>query len=47
MPELNRNPTVKDELENNPGRPMFKPELLTFPVHCAADILFCKANLRP
>ncbi|HIW30798.1 MAG TPA: tryptophan--tRNA ligase [Candidatus Luteococcus avicola] len=46
VPELNRNPTVKDELENNPGRPM-SGLMLTFPVHQAADILFCKANLVP
>lgn len=46
VPELHRNPTVKDELENNPHRPM-SGLMLTFPVHQAADILFCKANLVP
>ncbi len=43
--ELRRNPTVKDELESS-GRPM-TGLMLTFPVHQAADILFCKANLVP
>ena len=46
VPELHRNPTVKDELANNPHRPM-SGLMLTFPVHQAADILFCKANLVP
>lgn len=46
VPELQRNPTVKDELANNPHRPM-SGLMLTFPVHQAADILFCKANLVP
>ncbi|MGM0385058.1 MAG: tryptophan--tRNA ligase [Actinomycetota bacterium] len=43
--ELRRNPTVKDELESS-GRPM-TALMLTFPVHQAADILFCRANLVP
>lgn len=43
--ELRRNPTVKDELANA-DRPM-SGLMLTFPVHQAADILFCKANLVP
>lgn len=43
--ELRRNPTVKDELANS-NRPM-SGLMLTFPVHQAADILFCKANLVP
>lgn len=46
VPELHRNPTVKDEMANNPNRPM-SGLMLTFPVHQAADILFCKANLVP
>ena len=46
VPELHRNPTVKDEMTNNPNRPM-SGLMLTFPVHQAADILFCKANLVP
>ena len=43
--ELRRNPTVKDELAAS-TRPM-SGLMLTFPVHQAADILFCKANLVP
>lgn len=43
--ELRRNPTVKDELAHS-SRPM-SGLMLTFPVHQAADILFCKANLVP
>ena len=43
--ELHRNPTVKAELEAS-ERPM-SGLLLTYPVHQAADILFCKANLVP
>lgn len=44
--ELHRNPTVKAELEATEGRAM-SGLLLTYPVHQAADILFCKANLVP
>ena len=44
--ELRRNPTVKSELESSGDRPM-SGLLLTYPVHQAADILFCKANLVP
>lgn len=44
--ELRRNPTVKAELDDTNGRPM-SGLLLTYPVHQAADILFCKANLVP
>lgn len=43
--ELHRNPTVKSELEAS-GRAM-SGLLLTYPVHQAADILFCQANLVP
>ncbi|MGC5615321.1 tryptophan--tRNA ligase [Georgenia sp. Z1491] len=43
--ELRRNPTVKDELAGS-SRPM-SGLMLTFPVHQAADILFCRANLVP
>ena len=43
--ELRRNPTVKAELEAS-SRPM-SGLLLTYPVHQATDILFCKANLVP
>ena len=44
-PELHRNPTVKSELAAS-GRPL-SGLLLTYPVHQAADILFCKANVVP
>ena len=44
--ELRRNPTVKAELEATDGRPM-SGLLLTYPVHQAADILYCKANIVP
>lgn len=44
--ELRRNPTVKAELDDTGGRPM-SGLMLTYPVHQAADILFCKANLVP
>jgi tryptophanyl-tRNA synthetase len=44
--ELQRNPTVKAETAATGGR---SPSglLLTYPVHQAADILFCGANLVP
>lgn len=44
--ELHRNPTVKAELEATDGRAM-TGLMLTYPVHQAADILFCQANLVP
>lgn len=44
--ELRRNPTVKSELDATGDRPM-SGLLLTYPVHQAADILFCRANLVP
>jgi tryptophanyl-tRNA synthetase len=43
--ELHRNPTVKAETEAT-GRPP-TGLMLTYPVHQAADILFCQANLVP
>ncbi len=43
--ELHRNPTVKGETEAT-GRPP-TGLMLTYPVHQAADILFCHANLVP
>lgn len=43
--ELRRNPTVKAELEAS-DHPL-SGLLLTYPVHQAADILFCKGNLVP
>lgn len=44
--ELHRNPTVKAELDASGGRAM-SGLLLTYPVHQAADIMFCKANVVP
>jgi tryptophanyl-tRNA synthetase len=46
VPELNRNPTVKDEIAHS-RQPAVSGLMLTYPVHQAADILFCKANLVP
>ena len=43
---MHRNPTVKAELEATEGRAM-TGLMLTYPVHQAADILFCKANIVP
>jgi tryptophanyl-tRNA synthetase len=43
--ELHRNPTVRAELAAS-GRSL-SGLLLTYPVHQAADILFCKGNLVP
>jgi tryptophanyl-tRNA synthetase len=43
--ELERNPTVRAEAAAS-GRPV-SGLLLTYPVHQAADILFCGANLVP
>jgi tryptophanyl-tRNA synthetase len=43
--ELLRNPTVKEELAAS-NRPL-SGLLLTYPVHQAADILFCKADTVP
>ena len=44
--ELRRNPTVKDELADTGGRPL-SGLLLTYPVHQAADILFCRGTVVP
>jgi tryptophanyl-tRNA synthetase len=46
VPELNRNPTVKDEIAHS-RQVSVSGLMLTYPVHQAADILFCKANLVP
>jgi tryptophanyl-tRNA synthetase len=54
VPELQRNPTVKDEIASSrqlsPGGTTPRAPsglMLTYPVHQAADILSCKANLVP
>jgi tryptophanyl-tRNA synthetase len=44
--ELSRNPTVKAEAAATGSRAL-SGLLLTYPVHQAADILFCHANLVP
>lgn len=44
--EVARNPTVKDEFASAGGAAM-SSLMFTYPVHQAADILFCRANLVP
>ncbi|MFI0355879.1 tryptophan--tRNA ligase [Actinomadura sp. 9N407] len=44
--ELRRNPTVKDEISAS-GQATVSGLMFTYPVHQAADILFCKADLVP
>ncbi|WP_327668229.1 MULTISPECIES: tryptophan--tRNA ligase [unclassified Streptomyces] len=44
--ELSRNPTVKDEIAHS-RQSAVSGLMFTYPVHQAADILFCKANLVP
>src|ERR1700683_601672 len=46
VPELSRNPTVKDEIAHS-RQSAVSGLMLTYPVHQAADILFCRANLVP
>jgi tryptophanyl-tRNA synthetase len=46
LPELLRNPTVKEEASTS-GMPALNGLMLTYPVHQAADILFCKATIVP
>ena len=46
VPELARNPTVKEE-RLAAGLPTTSGLMFTYPVHQAADILFCRANLVP
>ncbi len=46
LPELLRNPTVKDEAAAS-GMTALNGLMLTYPVHQAADILFCKGTLVP
>lgn len=46
VPELSRNPTVKDEIGAT-GSAAVSGLMFTYPVHQAADILFCRANLVP
>ena len=44
--EIGRNPTVKDEIAAT-GSATVSGLMFTYPVHQAADILFCHANLVP
>ena len=44
--ELDRNPTVKEEIEAA-GLETVNAGMYTYPVHQAADILFCKGNVVP
>jgi tryptophanyl-tRNA synthetase len=44
--ELSRNPTVKDEIRLS-GRSLVSGLMFSYPVHQAADILFCKGELVP
>ncbi len=44
--ELNRNPTVKEEIQAS-GQQQINAGMYTYPVHQAADILFCKATVVP
>ncbi|MHB8659106.1 MAG: tryptophan--tRNA ligase [Solirubrobacteraceae bacterium] len=46
LPELLRNPTVKEEAAAF-GMTVLNGLMLTYPVHQAADILFCKGTLVP
>ncbi len=46
MGELTRNPTVKDEIRYA-GRDTVSGLMFTYPVHQAADILFCHGELVP
>ncbi len=44
--EISRNPTVKDEIAAT-GSSAVSGLMFSYPVHQAADILFCRANLVP
>ncbi|MEU5434163.1 tryptophan--tRNA ligase [Streptomyces sp. NPDC020719] len=44
--ELNRNPTVKDEIAHS-RQSAVSGLMFTYPVHQAADILFCKPDVVP
>jgi tryptophanyl-tRNA synthetase len=46
MAELDRNPTVKEEIQAA-GQKRINAGMYTYPVHQAADILFCKGNVVP
>ena len=44
--ELNRNPTIKEEISVS-GQKVINAGMYVYPVHQAADILFCKSNIVP
>jgi len=44
--ELNRNPTIKEEIAAS-GQKVINAGMYTYPVHQAADILFCKSDVVP
>jgi len=44
--ELNRNPTIKEEITAS-GQKVINAGMYVYPVHQAADILFCKSNIVP
>ncbi len=46
LPELLRNPTVKEEADVS-GMTALNGLMLTYPVNQAADILFCQATIVP
>lgn len=46
MAELDRNPTVKEEIQAA-GLTRINAGMYTYPIHQAADILFCKGNVVP
>lgn len=44
--ELSRNPTIKEEIAAS-GQNIINAGMYTYPVHQAADILFCKSDVVP
>ncbi len=46
LSELDRNPTVKEEIQAS-GMKNINAGMYTYPIHQAADILFCKGNVVP
>ena len=44
--ELNRNPTIKEEISVSTQK-VINAGMYVYPVHQAADILFCKSNIVP
>jgi tryptophanyl-tRNA synthetase len=46
MPDLDRNPTIKEEIKAA-GLRTVNAAMYTYPIHQAADILFCKGNVVP